>query len=169
MQTRSPRIFSRRPRLEAVSPLPRLEATPPVTKTCLVSTGLVWIDVTKSGSPWLLPAVRPASPRGIRISSPDLSRIGKRAAAKYLGGRIECADERNTGGDCGRRDRRAGHDEPRSRVRHQPSAARRGRSARGRYRRRGGTERPRRAAGLPRDYRWAGYRPGRPARAAEHG
>src|SRR5436305_859136 len=32
--TRSPRALSRRPRLEAVKPLPRLEATPPVTKTC---------------------------------------------------------------------------------------------------------------------------------------
>src|SRR6266704_2258069 len=39
MLTRRPRIFSRRPRLEAVRPLPRLEATPPVTKTCLVKTG----------------------------------------------------------------------------------------------------------------------------------
>src|SRR5262249_47836902 len=48
MLTRSPRIFSRRPRLEAVSPLPRLEATPPVTKTCLVRTGRgVNADVAK--------------------------------------------------------------------------------------------------------------------------
>src|SRR4051812_31260756 len=36
MVTRSPRDFSRLPRLEAVSPFPREEATPPVTKTCLV-------------------------------------------------------------------------------------------------------------------------------------
>src|SRR6266571_6377859 len=49
MLTRRPRIFSRRPRLEAVSPLPRLEATPPVTNTCLVSTGRgVSADVAKS-------------------------------------------------------------------------------------------------------------------------
>src|SRR5512145_2523461 len=36
MVTRSPRALSRFPRLEAVRPLPREEATPPVTKTCLV-------------------------------------------------------------------------------------------------------------------------------------
>src|SRR6266568_6896741 len=48
MLTRRPRIFSRRPRLEAVRPLPRLEATPPVTKTCLVRTGRgVSADVAK--------------------------------------------------------------------------------------------------------------------------
>src|SRR3954451_3699706 len=38
--TRRPRDFSRLPRLEAVSPLPSEEATPPVTKTCLVG----WLD-----------------------------------------------------------------------------------------------------------------------------
>src|SRR5262245_35563208 len=48
MLTRRPRILSRRPRLDAVSPLPRLEATPPVTKTCLVRTGRgVSADVAK--------------------------------------------------------------------------------------------------------------------------
>src|SRR5690349_24201360 len=36
MVTRRPRDFSRLPRLEAVSPLPSEEATPPVTNTCLV-------------------------------------------------------------------------------------------------------------------------------------
>src|SRR4051794_25604116 len=40
MVTRRPRDFSRLPRLEAVSPLPSDEATPPVTKTCLVG----WLD-----------------------------------------------------------------------------------------------------------------------------
>ena len=34
-----PARLSRRPRLEAVRPLPRLEATPPVTKRCLVIAG----------------------------------------------------------------------------------------------------------------------------------
>src|SRR5918996_5390525 len=34
--TRRPRERSRRPRLEAVRPLPSEEATPPVTNTCLV-------------------------------------------------------------------------------------------------------------------------------------
>ena len=37
MTTRSPRAVNNWPRLEAVSPLPREEATPPVTKTCLVA------------------------------------------------------------------------------------------------------------------------------------
>jgi hypothetical protein len=32
-----PRATSNRPRLEAVSPLPKLEATPPVTKRCFVT------------------------------------------------------------------------------------------------------------------------------------
>ncbi len=36
MVTRRPRALSRAPRLEAVRPLPREEATPPVTKMCLV-------------------------------------------------------------------------------------------------------------------------------------
>src|SRR4029079_3222175 len=36
MVTRSPRDFRTLLRLEAVRPLPREEATPPVTKTCLV-------------------------------------------------------------------------------------------------------------------------------------
>src|ERR1700722_17584776 len=39
MLTRSPRSFSNLPMLDAVSPLPRLEATPPVTKRCLVVAG----------------------------------------------------------------------------------------------------------------------------------
>ena len=39
MLTRKPRSFSNLPMLEAVSPLPRLEATPPVTKRCLVVAG----------------------------------------------------------------------------------------------------------------------------------
>ena len=34
--TRSPRAFNRLPRLEAVRPFPREEATPPVTNTCFV-------------------------------------------------------------------------------------------------------------------------------------
>src|SRR5918995_1130972 len=36
--TRSPRLLSSRPSEEAVSPLPRLDATPPVTKMCLATT-----------------------------------------------------------------------------------------------------------------------------------
>ncbi len=41
MVTRRPRAFSSEPRLEAVSPLPSEEATPPVTKRCLVATVLL--------------------------------------------------------------------------------------------------------------------------------
>src|SRR6478735_8290925 len=39
MVTRKPREVSNRPRLEAVRPLPREDATPPVTKMCLVIRG----------------------------------------------------------------------------------------------------------------------------------
>lgn len=39
MLTRSPRSFSSLPMLDAVRPLPRLEATPPVTKRCRVVAG----------------------------------------------------------------------------------------------------------------------------------
>src|SRR3954469_11519707 len=35
--TRRPRLLSKRPSDDAVSPLPRLEATPPVTKMCFVN------------------------------------------------------------------------------------------------------------------------------------
>src|SRR5438477_6438709 len=35
--TRKPRLLSSRPSDDAVSPLPRLDATPPVTKTCLAN------------------------------------------------------------------------------------------------------------------------------------
>src|SRR5712691_10387316 len=38
MVTRRPRLFSSRPREEAVNPFPRLDATPPVTKMCLATT-----------------------------------------------------------------------------------------------------------------------------------
>src|SRR5690242_5237022 len=39
--TRSPRLFSSRPREDAVRPLPRLDATPPVTKMCLAMSPLL--------------------------------------------------------------------------------------------------------------------------------
>src|SRR6202000_2031428 len=57
MVTRSPRAFSRAPRLEAVSPLPSEEATPPVTKRCLVVV-LLRLELpewgcAKGGLPWL--------------------------------------------------------------------------------------------------------------------
>ena len=70
MVTRSPRSFSRRPRLEAVRPLPRLEATPPVTKRCLVETGRDECGgVAKVRLPWSLPSGKSAGPRGLRISA----------------------------------------------------------------------------------------------------
>ncbi len=47
MVTRRPRAFNRLPRLDAVSPLPSEEATPPVTNTCLVCCG-----AAKWGLPW---------------------------------------------------------------------------------------------------------------------
>src|SRR5690606_23729218 len=70
--TLRPRSLRRRPRLEAVSPLPRLEATPPVTNTCLVCAAL-----RKKGSRGRFgPRRRTASgkcPRGIRISKASLN------------------------------------------------------------------------------------------------
>jgi hypothetical protein len=41
MTTRNPRAERRLPRLAAVSPLPSEEATPPVTKICLVTAELL--------------------------------------------------------------------------------------------------------------------------------
>src|SRR2546421_12452967 len=51
MVTRRPRALSRRPRLAAVSPLPRLDTTPPVTKMCLVTgpPGLAPTDALRWG------------------------------------------------------------------------------------------------------------------------
>src|SRR5947209_14490999 len=48
--TRSPRAFSRRPRLEAVRPLPRLEATPPVTKTWRTAVSGALLERANYGS-----------------------------------------------------------------------------------------------------------------------
>src|SRR5208283_1980457 len=56
--------LSSRPRLEAVRPLPRLDATPPVTKRCFVETGRVrCIVAAKIGLPWSL--IR----RAVRLST----------------------------------------------------------------------------------------------------
>src|SRR6266516_5040220 len=51
MLTRRPRSLSSRPRLEAVSPLPRLDATPPVTNRCLVETGRDAYDAAAKKAP----------------------------------------------------------------------------------------------------------------------
>src|SRR5215469_8890665 len=60
MLTLSPRSFSRRPRLEAVRPLPRLDATPPVTNRCLVETGREkFAAVAKTSSRGPCPAASP--------------------------------------------------------------------------------------------------------------
>src|SRR3954452_3956361 len=58
--TRRPRDFSRLPRLEAVSPLPSEEATPPVTNTCLVG----WLD-TKGAPVGVIAVVRIRLTRGL--------------------------------------------------------------------------------------------------------
>src|SRR6516164_4032939 len=55
MVTRSPRALSSRPRLDAVRPLPRLDATPPVTKRCLVCARR---DASKGSSPVVGPRRR---------------------------------------------------------------------------------------------------------------
>src|SRR5256885_8892343 len=54
--TRTPRFLSRRPSEDAVSPLPSEEATPPVTKMCLV-TGSQVIARASSGR-WMVLAGR---------------------------------------------------------------------------------------------------------------
>src|SRR5215472_10538118 len=70
MVTRRPRALSRRPRLEAVRPLPRLDATPPVTKRCLVDAARDENDATaKGGLPWSVRCGEAAGPRAIRISA----------------------------------------------------------------------------------------------------
>src|SRR5690349_3183026 len=66
MLTSSPRALSSRPRLEAVRPLPRLDATPPVTKRCFVSA---WRDASKGRLPWSVRGGEAARPRAIRISA----------------------------------------------------------------------------------------------------
>src|SRR5216684_3057318 len=57
MVTRSPRALSSRPRLEAVRPLPRLDATPPVTNKCLVCARR---DASKGRLPWSVRGGKPA-------------------------------------------------------------------------------------------------------------
>src|SRR6478735_4751203 len=62
MVTRRPRALSRAPRLEAVRPLPREEATPPVTKMCLVVVDVGCI--AKGGSRGRDREVRTGVPHG---------------------------------------------------------------------------------------------------------
>src|ERR1035438_4547873 len=74
MVTLSPRSLRRRPRLDAVRPLPRLEATPPVTKRCLVEACRDVCDAAANGRlPWLVRCGDPAGPRTIRISADQYS------------------------------------------------------------------------------------------------
>src|SRR5215813_9378266 len=89
MLTRRPRAFSKRPRLDAVSPLPRLEATPPVTKTCLVRTGRgVSADVAKlapvvsAGGRW--PSVHGVSEYQEPLLSPAASTGKDRKTARCV-------------------------------------------------------------------------------------
>src|SRR6516165_388185 len=70
MVTRRPRALSSRPRLEAVRPLPRLDATPPVTKRCLVDDARDENDAAGKGKlPWSVRSGEAAGPRAIRISA----------------------------------------------------------------------------------------------------
>ena len=82
MVTRSPRAFSRLPREEAVSPLPSDEATPPVTKTCLVG----WRSAKRDSRGSRCAARKLARPRGSRLarapgrigeSTPDISGVAR--------------------------------------------------------------------------------------------
>src|SRR5215472_6245584 len=87
MVTRRPRALSRRPRLEAVRPLPRLDATPPVTKRCLVDAARDEYDAAAKGRlPWSVRSGEAAGPRAIRISAsrhPGLQqRFGLRRGAR---------------------------------------------------------------------------------------
>src|SRR5262245_42499578 len=89
--TRSPRALSRRPRLDAVRPLPRLEATPPVTKRCLVNAGREENGAAAKGRlPWSVRSGNPAGPRAIRISASGYARRRhtgtRRGSAGHQGG-----------------------------------------------------------------------------------
>src|ERR1700727_2703948 len=80
MVTRRPRSFSRRPRLEAVSPLPRLDATPPVTKRCLVSIGRdARADAAKIVSRGRCDAGDASAPRTLRITA-----AGNRSSHRHM-------------------------------------------------------------------------------------
>src|SRR5687768_7314162 len=104
--TRRPRALSSAPRLDAVRPLPREEATPPVTKMCLVVEDLE--GMAKTGLPWSrfgvragcltrafreVPSLRfggplasvsasgaPTGPRATRVSAPGRGRFRPRSA-----------------------------------------------------------------------------------------
>src|SRR5215203_4512247 len=84
MVTRSPRALSRLPRLLAVRPFPREDATPPVTNTCLVtprarSTGIHG-NTVRVGR---LPPRRPARSRagGLRRQDEEVGGNGASAPA----------------------------------------------------------------------------------------
>src|SRR5437763_10730737 len=86
MVTRRPRSLRSRPRLDAVKPLPRLEATPPVTKRCLVArAGLPVTAVGKRDAPVVVVAavlttkVSSQYPRATRITGPGHLTVGRRA------------------------------------------------------------------------------------------
>src|ERR1022692_3474825 len=87
MVTLSPRSLRRRPRLDAVRPLPRLEATPPVTKRCLVEACRDVCDAAANlRLPWLVPCGDPAGPRTIRISADRYS-----PAQRHKNGAVACS------------------------------------------------------------------------------
>ena len=85
METLSPRATRRLPRLEAVSPLPSEEATPPVTKRCLVSfargpTGLQPISD--------LGTTTATRPDRARVPRPGPVLSGVRARSAYAASRV---------------------------------------------------------------------------------
>ncbi len=80
--TRRPRALSSMPRLEAVRPLPSEEATPPVTKMCLVVVAVLFRKaaggMAKRGLPWSRFVVRCGCParRESRVVRPRRRRCG---------------------------------------------------------------------------------------------
>src|SRR3954447_20455582 len=79
MVTRRPRDFSRLPRLEAVSPLPSEEATPPVTNTCLVG----WLDTKGAPVGVVRVGADPADDAFVQDISTGFNPIKNRGRSSY--------------------------------------------------------------------------------------
>ena len=169
MVTRRPRDFRRLPRLEAVRPFPREEATPPVTNTCLVGVA------ASRGS--ILPErvrLRPIPTHRTRRPSWSASRISASVAVTCPSAVLGPVDGRDVGGQRGRRAaparspdvarRRCHRPRPRRRPRRRArTAARPGRRRRCRRRARPARAAP--AAALPSGLT-ASSAPARPAGCA---
>ncbi len=81
MVTRSPRALSREPRLEAVSPFPRDEATPPVTNRCLVGCAIRSTEVHAN----TVLAARSHSLRDAPANAADRAGLLRRAGEQCVG------------------------------------------------------------------------------------